>query len=118
MKNSLFFTFLFVTLFSFSQNNSGEKKVKLEIRTANTDNEIHRITNEHTSERINLRKEDLKDHTHKPGLQRHNRPHLDGKMSDKKSNNDIKKEQHPEKKHEHRQDKQHHQKERRENKGK
>jgi hypothetical protein len=118
MKNSLLIAFLFITLFSWSQNNLGDQKVKLEIRSTKTDNEIHRVTNEHKLERIDLRKEDQKDHTHKPELHRHNRPNLDRKNEDKISNKEVKKERRSEIKHEHRQDKLHQHRDRRENIGK
>ncbi len=97
MKNLVLLTAILFTAFSFAQDANGEKKPKLEIRSINADHEIHRKTNDHKSERIDLKKEDLRDHAHKPTLERHNRPHLDGKHGDRPRREDVKKERHHEK---------------------
>lgn len=90
MKNLLFLTSFFISLYSFSQNTLGEKKLKLEIRSTNSENEVFRKTNEHTSERINLKREDKKDLLLTPGTNRHNRPHFDKPSMDKSSKGESK----------------------------
>ena len=125
MKNILFLTSFFVSVYSFTQNNTGEKTLKLEIRSTNTDHEIHRRSNDHKLERIELKREDRRDHTHKPTIERHHRPHLDGKRGDRPQKGDLKKERHHEKRNEQRQERRQEKrqeilqerKERRENKG-
>ncbi len=118
MKNLVLFASLFFSIFSYTQNNSGEKKLKIEIRSSNTEYEIHRKTNDHSLERIDLKKEDRKEHMHKPDLQRHNRPHLDSKLEEKPTKGELKKEHSIDRKHEHRHDKIQQRQERRENRGK
>ena len=118
MKNLVLFASLFISIFSYAQNNSGEKKLKIEIRSINTEYEIHRKTNDHSLERIDLKKEDRKEHMHKPDFQRHNRPHLDSKIEEKPTKGELKKEHSIDRKHEHRQDKIQQRQERRENRGK
>ncbi len=120
MKNLLLLIALFLSVFTFAQDANGDKKPKLEIRSSNTDNEIHRKTNDHKLERIDLKKEDRKDHTHKPTNERHHRPHLDGKHKEHRKE-ELKKERHHDKRKEHRQEKKQEllqqRKERRETKG-
>ena len=118
MKNLVLFASLFISIFSYAQNNSGEKKLKIEIRSSNTEYEIHRKTNDHYLERIDLKKEDRKEHMHKPDFQRHNRPHLDSKIEEKPTKGELKKEHSIDKKHDHRHDKIQQRQERRENRGK
>ena len=118
MKNLVLFASLFFSIFSYTQNNSGEKKLKIEIRSINTEYEIHRKTNDHSLERIDLKKEDRKEHMHKPDFQRHNRPHLDSKIEEKPTKGELKKEHSIDRKHEHRHDKIQQRQERRENRGK
>ena len=97
MKNLVLITAIFVTVFSFAQDANGEKKPKLEIRSIHADYEIHRKNNDHKSERIDLKKEDLREHAHKPTIERHIRPHLDGKNGERPRREDVKKERHHEK---------------------
>ena len=92
MKNLVLLSAIFLSAFSFAQDANGDKKPKLEIRVSNTDNEIHRKTNDHKSERIDLKKEDRQDHTHKPTLERYRRPHLDDKKQEIHRKEDVKKE--------------------------
>ena len=118
MKKLVLFAALFISIFSYAQNNSGDKNLKIEIRSSNTEYEIHRKTNDHSSERIDLKKEDRKEHMHKLDFQRHNRPHLDSKGEEKPTKAELKKEHSIDKKHEHRHDKIQQRQERRENRGK
>ena len=125
MKNLVLLITILFSVVSFAQDVNGEKKPKLEIRSNNTDHEIHRKTNDHKSERVDLKKEDRRDHAHKPAIERHNRPHLDGKLGDRPRREEIKKErrndkhieQRQEKRQEKRQEILQQRKDRRENKG-
>ncbi len=118
MKNILFLTSFFVSVYSFTQNNTGEKTLKLEIRTNNSENEVYRKTNEHTSERINIKREDKKDILFTPSLNRHNRPHLDKPSIDKSSKGESKKEHPTDKRREHHHDKLQQRQERKEGRNK
>jgi hypothetical protein len=99
MKNLVLLSALVISTASFSQETSSDKKPKLEIRSSNSENQIHRKTNDHKAERIELKKEDRRDHTVKPTTERHHRPHLDGKKEHTKKErvNEHKKEQRHEK---------------------
>jgi hypothetical protein len=118
MKNILIFTSLYFSFFTFSQNNIGEKKLKLEIRANNSDNEMHRKTNDHNSERIDLKREEKKDPTQISVFNRHDRPHLDKKELNKSTRGEMKREHSTDKRHEQRQEKFQQRQERRENRGK
>lgn len=118
MKKIVLFAALFISLFTFSQNDIGEKKLKLEIRSSNTDNVVHRKNNDHSTERIDLKKEDRKEPLHKSVNSRHTRPHLDKQPIDKSTKGEVKKEHPADKKQEHHHDKLQHRQERKENRGK
>lgn len=96
----------------------GEKKLKLEIRSTNSENEVFRKTNEHTSEHINLKREDKKDLLLTPGPNRHNRPHLDKPSIDNSSKGESKREHPTDKRHEHHHDKLQQRQERKEGRNK
>ncbi len=114
MKNLLLLTGIIFSSISFAQETSTDKKPKLEIRANNTEDNIHRKTNDHKAERIELKKDDRKDHSHKPAQERHHRPHADGKGTENTKGEQHKKEQHHEKRNEQRQERNHQHKERRE----
>jgi hypothetical protein len=105
MKNLVFLTTIFFSAYSFAQGEQGEKKPKLEIRTSNAVHEIHRKTNEHKLERIDLKRDDKRENTHKPTLERHQRPHLDRKNGERPSKQDLKKDRYNEIRQEKRQEK-------------
>jgi len=100
MKNILLFIVIFFSSIVFGQAITAEKKAKLEIRSTTQENEIHRKSNEHNEERITMKKEDQRDHTHKPALERHQRPHLDGKHTEHPGKETLKREHHPNKQNE------------------
>lgn len=98
MKNLILFIALFLTAFTFAQNATNENKPKLEIRTNATDNEIHRKTNDHHSERIDLKKDDRKDVSTTSSLEKHRRPNLDNKHADSQRK-EVDKKEHQHDKH-------------------
>ena len=101
MKNLLLFTGIIFSSFSFAQETNTDKKPKLEIRIANTEDNIHRKNNDHKAERIELKKDDRKDHTHKPAQEKHHRQHAEGKRTENKKEDQPKKEHHDKHKEQH-----------------
>ena len=115
MKNLVLLIATFFSVVSLAQDTNGEKKPKLEIRSNNTDNEIHRKTNDHKSERIELRREERRERANKPLLERRQRPNFDGKRGEERRRESKTREINIEKRKEIRQELNQQRRERREN---
>lgn len=115
MKNLVLLIAIFFSVVSFAQDANREKKPKLEIRSNNTDHEIHRRTNDHKSERIELRREERSERANKPLLERRQRPNFDGKRGEERRKESKSLEINNEKRKEIRQERNQQRRERREN---
>lgn len=105
MKNILFLSSLFLSHYLFCQLNMGEKALKLEIKSTTMDYEIYRKTNDHTSERKEIRREERNEHISKVLSERRQRPNLDIKRREEHIKELIKKESNKDNKKDLRQEK-------------
>lgn len=93
MKKALLIICISIGSFSFSQNNEGRPKFKLELRSNAKDEVITRIDNDKKEQRIELRKEQIQERISRKLERKHERPHFDnGNRHDNEKTREINKE--------------------------